>query len=68
MAGFNQKTWLSLENYILQNTRRWKERATVFSGPVFRDDDRTYRGARIPSAYWKVVAFVSDTGQPSATA
>jgi endonuclease G len=68
MAAFNQRTWLSLESYILENTRRWAERATVFSGPVFRDDDRTYRGVRIPSAFWKVVAFISDDGRPSATA
>lgn len=68
MAGFNQKTWLSLENYVLHNTRKWKERVTVFSGPVFRDDDRVYRGVQIPSAFWKVIAFVSDDGKPSATA
>jgi endonuclease G len=68
MAGFNQKTWLSLEDHILQNTQRWQERVTVFSGPVFRDDDRSYRGRRIPAAYWKVVAFLSDDGRPSATA
>lgn len=67
MAGFNQKTWLSLESYLLDNTRRWKERVTVFSGPVFRDDDRLYRGIRIPTAFWKVVAFLSDDGRPSAT-
>ncbi|MEH3120758.1 MAG: DNA/RNA non-specific endonuclease [Sphingomonas phyllosphaerae] len=68
MAGFNQKTWLSLETYILANTRRWQERATVFSGPIFKDDDRVYRGARIPTAFWKVVAFLSDEHLPSATA
>ncbi|MCG7372400.1 DNA/RNA non-specific endonuclease [Pseudomonas luteola] len=68
MAGFNQKNWLDLENYLLENTRRWKERATVFTGPVFRDDDRRYRGVLIPSAFWKVVAFLSDDGKPSATA
>lgn len=68
MAAFNQRTWLSLEDYILQNTRRWRDRVTVFSGPVFRDDDRLYRGARIPTAFWKVVAFLSDDGKPSATA
>lgn len=68
MAGFNQRTWLSLEDHILKNTRRWRERVTVFSGPVFRDDDRLYRGVPIPTAFWKVVAFVSDDGRPSATA
>jgi endonuclease G len=68
MAAFNQKTWLSLEDHVLQNTRRWRERVTVFSGPVFRDDDRSYRGVRIPAAFWKVVAFVLEEGRPSATA
>lgn len=68
MAAFNQKTWLSLEDYVLKNTRQWKERVTVFSGPVFRDDDRDYRGALIPTAFWKVVAFLSDDLKPSATA
>lgn len=68
MAGFNQKNWLDLENYLLDNTRRWQARATVFSGPVFSDADRHYRGVPIPSAFWKVVAFVGDDGKPSATA
>lgn len=68
MAGFNQKTWLSLEDYLLKNAKLWKERVTVFSGPIFADDDLSYRGALIPSAFWKVVAFLSDQGQPSATA
>lgn len=68
MAAFNQRTWLSLEDYVLQNTRRWRERVTVFTGPVFDDADRLYRGIRIPNAYWKVVAFLSDEGDPSATA
>jgi len=68
MGAFNQRTWLSLEDYVLRSTRLWKERVTVFTGPVFRDDDRLYRGARIPTAFWKVVAFLSDEGKPSATA
>lgn len=68
MAAFNQKTWLSLEDYVLKNTRQWKERVTVFSGPVFREDDRDYRGVLIPTAFWKVVVFLSDDLKPSATA
>lgn len=68
MDVVNQRTWLGLETYILENARAWKERASVFTGPVFRQDDLDYRGARIPRAFWKVVAFLSDAGQPSATA
>ncbi|MPQ87136.1 DNA/RNA non-specific endonuclease [Pseudomonas sp. MAFF 730085] len=68
MSAFNQKTWLELEDYILDNTRRWKARATVFTGPVLADDDRVYRGVKIPKAFWKVVAYLSDDGKPSASA
>ncbi len=68
MSGFNQKTWLELEDYILDNTQRWKARATVFTGPVFGEDDRLYRGIKIPKAFWKVVAYLSDDGKPSASA
>ncbi|MBN2993558.1 DNA/RNA non-specific endonuclease [Pseudomonas cedrina subsp. fulgida] len=68
MSGFNQKTWLELEDYILDNTQRWKARATVFTGPVFSDDDRVYRGVKIPKAFWKVVAYLSDDGKPCASA
>ena len=68
MSGFNQKTWLELEDYILDNTQRWKARATVFTGPVLADDDRVYRGVKIPKAFWKVVAYLSDDGKPCASA
>lgn len=68
LSAFNQRSWLSLEDYILGNTRRVGERATVFTGPVFRPDDPVYRGVAIPLAYWKVVAFIHDDGRPSTTA
>lgn len=68
MDVVNQRTWLGLENYILRNARAWKERCSVFTGPVFGRSDLDYRGVRIPRAFWKVVAFLSDDGRPSATA
>jgi endonuclease G len=68
MDVVNQRTWLGLENYILQNARAWKERCSVFTGPVFGPSDLEYRGVLIPKAFWKVVAFLSDDGKPSATA
>lgn len=64
----NQKTWLGLENYILQNARAWKERCSVFTGPVFSRSDLVFRDVAIPKAFWKVVVFLSDQGLPSATA
>ena len=68
MAGFNQQTWLGLEDYLLDNARADRQRITVFSGPVLDPDDRVYRGFQIPEAYWKVVAFAGEDGRPSATA
>lgn len=68
MDVVNQRTWLGLENYILRNARAWRERCSVFTGPVFTDTDLRYRGALIPKSFWKVVAFLSDDGDPSATA
>jgi endonuclease G, mitochondrial len=68
MAGVNQKTWLGLEDHILQHARADKMRVTVFTGPFFAADDLEFRSARIPAAFWKVVAIVTDRGRPSATA
>jgi endonuclease G len=59
---------VGLENYVLKNAKVWQDRVTVFTGPVFSDNDLTYRGVRIPLAFWKVLAFLSESGRPSATA
>jgi endonuclease G len=68
MAGVNQKIWLGLENYILQHAKTDGMRVSVFTGPYFSDTDLKYRGALVPKAFWKVVAIVTETGRPSATA
>jgi endonuclease G, mitochondrial len=68
IAGVNQKTWLGLENYVLQHAKADGMRVTVFTGPFFGENDMEYRGALIPSAFWKVVAIVTEDGRPSATA
>jgi endonuclease G len=41
---------------------------SVFTGPYFTEDDPTYRDALIPRAFWKIVAFLTADGRPSATA
>ncbi len=64
----NQRLWLGLEDHILDSARVHDLRASVFSGPIFRDSDRLYRGILIPEDYWKVVAIVNDdTGMLSVT-
>lgn len=73
MGPMNQQTWLGLEDYVLRNARADKMRVTVFTGPYFTNQDRAYSTttgeiALIPLAFWKVVAIVTETGRPSATA
>ncbi len=67
--NLNQKAWADLEDYILDNADARDLKVTVFTGPVFRADDKPYRTARIPREFWKVAALVDDqTGELSATA
>ncbi len=65
----NQKIWLGLEDYIINNANNHRLKVSVFTGPVFRDEDKIYRKIyKIPEEYWKVAVMVKDDGQISATA
>jgi len=64
----NQKTWLGLENYILDNADNLNFKVSVFSGPILRDDDEIYRGIQLPKEFWKVVVMAKEDGNLSATA
>lgn len=55
----NQRTWNDLEEYILDNAGAHRLRVSVFTGPVFRDDDRVYRNVQLPQQFWKVVVMVT---------
>ena len=68
ITGVNQGVWLELENYILDHSKADRMLVNVYTGPFFRDNDMEYKGARIPAAFWKVVAIIKDDGVPSATA
>jgi endonuclease G len=60
---------LGLEDYILDNARVHEKRVVVFTGPVFRADDRLYLNKyRLPQEFWKVVAILRTDGTLSATA
>jgi endonuclease G len=59
-AGFNQKLWLELEDYLLNSADTRNFRACIFTGPIFTEDDRPYRGALLPLAYWKVAVMIHD--------
>jgi endonuclease G len=61
---FNQSSqdglWGRLENALYEDVDVQDLRASVFAGPVFRPDDRLYRGVALPSEYWKLLVFLED--------
>lgn len=67
-AKLNQVDWLEVEDYILNTADNADVRISVFTGPVFREDDMLYREYLLPADFWKVVAFINKNGQLRATA
>jgi endonuclease G len=63
----NRTTWAGLEDYILKNADVEDLKVTVFTGPVFAEDDPEYRGTRLPRQFWKVVVIARPGGGLSAT-
>ena len=60
-SDLNQKTWLDVENSVLYGAIATKEKKTVFSGPILREDDPVFDNGgglemptKIPQAFWKV--------------
>ena len=66
---FNQRAqfWQGIENYVLDNAAEGNEKVSVFTGPVFANDDPDYRYIKVPMAFWKILARV-DGGNLRATA
>ncbi|EXJ16932.1 DNA/RNA non-specific endonuclease [Imhoffiella purpurea] len=62
-ARLNQKSWLELENYLLDWAEENAARLSIFTGPLFRPDDPLYRGlVQVPADYWKV-AIAEQSGR-----
>lgn len=67
-SGLNQRSWLNLEDYVLDHAATHDLKVSVFTGPVFNECDGEYRETRIPREYWKVVAVINSfTGNLSTT-
>ncbi|MBY5933535.1 DNA/RNA non-specific endonuclease [Tateyamaria omphalii] len=49
--------WGRLEDLILEEADMQGIRISVLGGPVFADDDPSYRDALIPRSFWKLVAY-----------
>ncbi len=73
VKGFNQATqgednWGDLEVLIEKQTKA--EKAIVFAGPVFTDEDPVFKGVNkhgnveilIPQSYWKIIVTKGDDG------
>jgi endonuclease G, mitochondrial len=50
--------WGRLEDAVFEDTDVENLRVSLFGGPVFREDDREFRGVKLPREFWKVIAFV----------
>jgi endonuclease G len=64
--------WAGVENYILDKANVQDARVSLFTGPVFREDDPVFMApagvqVQIPLEYWKVVVWVRDDGSLAAS-
>lgn len=66
--NLNRKTWKNLEDYILKNTQAEDLKVSVFTGPVFSEKDKDYRGILLPLQFWKMAAIVKNDGKMSVSA
>jgi endonuclease G len=66
--NLNQKIWLNLENWLLQKADENEKKLAVFTGPVLRDDDKEYRGAKIPADFWKIIVLERESDHQMAAA
>jgi endonuclease G len=62
MDDFNQGQrgglWGRLEDAVFEDTDVEDLKASLFGGPVFRDDDRNFINVKIPREFWKLIVFV----------
>lgn len=62
---FNQqsKYWQGLEDYLLEDGAvAHHKKLTLFSGPIFSNEDTEHRGVLIPKQFFKVAVYVDQQG------
>ena len=56
--------WGKLEKIVLEKGAIVEgdrtDRISVFSGPIFKDNDRRFRGVQIPTEFYKVICWLTD--------
>jgi endonuclease G len=78
IANFNNVEWGDLEDIITRESEAGR-RVSYFAGPIFRSNDRFFnelrlnvpaserrKGMRVPQSFWKIVAWVDDSGLQAA--
>ena len=67
-AEFNQgaNLWAGVEDHVLDYARAYRQRISVFTGPIFDPGDPVYRGLAIPRRFWKIAAWAG-APDPDAT-
>ena len=61
--------WGELETYVASQGQATARRLSIFNGPIFRDNDRNYRGiVKLPKQFWKVIVYEGDGGKPATAA
>jgi endonuclease G, mitochondrial len=60
---YNDQDWGNLEDYVLDRAQMTERRMTVFTGPIYRDNDPLYGRERktgpwqIPLSFWKIAVL-----------
>lgn len=74
VQAYNDEDWGNLEDYVLDKAQTSERRISVFTGPVYREDDpvygRTRKGGpwRIPLSFWKIAVLQKTDDQIAAAA
>ncbi len=63
VQAYNDVDWGDLEDYVLDRAQISEKRVTVFTGPIYRDNDPFYGKARkggpwrVPLSFWKIAVL-----------
>lgn len=68
-STFNQSAelWQGLENHALKTARAQQQRLSVFTGPIFSENDQELDGIRVPGSFFKILVFRRGNGSISAS-
>jgi endonuclease G len=74
VQAYNDSDWGDLEDYLLDKAQGTEKKLTVFTGPIYREDDPFYGRKReggpwqIPLSFWKIAVLQKTDTQIAAAA